>query len=83
MDATLGQDPQLNTHSDGFDGALRHGGGYGHVYYKTAVMLYNLQYVLVILCFWQRCNIILTSGPMPILIQKILDTPSLTSQALI
>lgn len=46
MDATLGQDPQLNTHSDGFDGALRHGGGYGHVYYKTAVMLYNLQYVL-------------------------------------
>lgn len=45
-DATLGNDPQLNTHSDGFDGALRHGGGYGHVYYKTAAMLYNLQYVL-------------------------------------
>jgi len=45
-DATLGNDAQLNTHSDGFDGALRHGGGYGHVYYKTAAMLYNLQYVL-------------------------------------
>ena len=37
MDATLGQDPQLNTHSDGFDGALRHGGGYGHVH-KTAAL---------------------------------------------
>jgi hypothetical protein len=45
-DATLNRDPQLNTHSDGFDGALGHGGGYGHVYYKTAAMLYNLQYVL-------------------------------------
>lgn len=45
-DAALQRDPALNTHSDGFDGALRHGGGYGHVYYKTATMLYNLQYVL-------------------------------------
>lgn len=45
-DAVLGNDPQLNTHSDGFHGAIRHGGGYGHVYYKTAAMLYNLQYVL-------------------------------------
>lgn len=45
-DAILGNDPQLNTHSDGFHGAIRHGGGYGHVYYKTAAMLYNLQYVL-------------------------------------
>jgi len=36
----------LNTHSDDFGGALRHGGGYGNVYYKTATMLYNLQYVL-------------------------------------
>ncbi len=45
-DAVLGNDPQLNTHSDGFNGAIRHGGGYGHVYSKTAVMLYNLQYVL-------------------------------------
>ena len=45
-DATLNRDPQLNTHSDGFHGALGHGGGYGHVYYKTAAMLYNLQYTL-------------------------------------
>ena len=36
----------LNTHSDGFNGALRHGGGYRQVYYKTGTMLYNLQYVL-------------------------------------
>jgi len=36
----------LNTHSDDFNGALRHGGGYRQVYYKTATMLYNLQYVL-------------------------------------
>ena len=27
-------------------GALGHGGGYRHVYYKTAAILYNLQYVL-------------------------------------
>ncbi len=45
-DAAVYKDPPLNTHSDGFHGALRHGGGYGHVYYKTATMLYNLQYVL-------------------------------------
>lgn len=36
----------LNTHSDDFHNALNHGGGYGTVYYKTANMLYNLQYVL-------------------------------------
>jgi aminopeptidase N len=36
----------LNTHSDDFHGALGQGGGYGAVYYKTASMLYNLQYVL-------------------------------------
>ena len=36
----------LSTHSDDFAGALRHGGGYGMVYYKTATMLYNLEYVL-------------------------------------
>ena len=41
------EDPPLNTHSSDFDGgSLRHGGGYGQVYSKTAVMLYNLQYVL-------------------------------------
>ena len=36
----------LNTHSDDFHSALGQGGGYGTVYYKTASMLYNLQYVL-------------------------------------
>jgi hypothetical protein len=36
----------LNTHSSMFNSALRHGGGYGAVYTKTATMLYNLQYVL-------------------------------------
>ena len=45
-DAINHDDPQLNTHSDDFNSALNHGGGYGHVYYKTATMLYNLQYVL-------------------------------------
>ncbi|GIV33058.1 MAG: hypothetical protein KatS3mg031_0593 [Chitinophagales bacterium] len=45
-DAIREKDAFLNTHSDGFQGALRHGGGYRHVYNKTAVMLYNLQYVL-------------------------------------
>ena len=41
------ESPALNTHSSDFDGgSLRHGGGYGQVYSKTAVMLYNLQYVL-------------------------------------
>lgn len=45
-DAIHGEDAPLNTHSDAFNGAVRHGGGYRHVYYKTAVMLYNLQYVL-------------------------------------
>jgi Peptidase family M1 domain len=36
----------IDNHSDMFNGALRHGGGYGQVYSKTATMLYNLQYVL-------------------------------------
>lgn len=45
-DATKNNDPVISTHSDCFNGALRHGGGYRHVYYKTAAMLYNLQYVL-------------------------------------
>jgi aminopeptidase N len=40
------RDGFLNTHSDGFSGALGHEGGYRMVYYKTATMLYNLQYVL-------------------------------------
>ncbi|NUM31573.1 MAG: M1 family peptidase [Bacteroidetes bacterium] len=37
---------RLNIHSDHFKSAERHGGGYSQVYYKTATMLYNLQYVL-------------------------------------
>ncbi len=40
------KDMSLNTHSDDFNGALRHDGGYGLVYYKTATMLKNLEYVL-------------------------------------
>jgi len=36
----------LSTHSDHFNSADRHGGGYGQVYFKTATMLYNLEYVL-------------------------------------
>lgn len=45
-DAVRDQLPQINTHSDEFGYARGYGMGYGHVYYKTAVMLYNLQYVL-------------------------------------
>jgi len=36
----------LNTHSDDFNGGIRHAGGYGQVYTKTAAMLKNLEYVL-------------------------------------
>lgn len=46
IDALQDKDPQLNTHSDDFNNALDHGGGYRQVYYKTATMLNNLQYVL-------------------------------------
>jgi aminopeptidase N len=46
VDAMIDEDPSINTHSDGFNGALGQGGGYRHVYSKTATMLYNLQYVL-------------------------------------
>jgi Peptidase family M1 domain len=45
-DAIENDTKQLNTHSDDFEGALGQGGGYKEVYYKTATMLYNLQYVL-------------------------------------
>ncbi len=45
-DAIRKKDPILATHSDHFNNALRHGGGYRHVYSKTATMLYNLRYVL-------------------------------------
>lgn len=44
--ATSDNSARLNIHSDHFNSAARHGGGYGQVYYKTATMLYNLQYVL-------------------------------------
>lgn len=46
MDAINDNDETINQHSDGFNGAVNHGGGYRHVYYKTATMLWNLQYVL-------------------------------------
>ncbi|HUM48095.1 MAG TPA: M1 family metallopeptidase, partial [Chitinophagales bacterium] len=45
-DAAKGTDESINQHSDAFNGALGHGGGYRHVYYKAATMLLNLQYVL-------------------------------------
>jgi len=46
LDANNKIDPALNTHSDDFNSALNHDGGYGHVYFKTATMLNNLEYVL-------------------------------------
>ncbi|MBL7965027.1 MAG: M1 family metallopeptidase [Flavobacteriales bacterium] len=45
-DAVRDELPPINVHSDEFDHVSGLGGGYGHVYYKTATMLYNLQYVL-------------------------------------
>lgn len=39
-------DGYINTHSDMFNSALGHGGGYSMVYRKTATMLYNLQLIL-------------------------------------
>lgn len=45
-DAVKGAETNINVHSDGYGGALRHGGGYRQVYFKTATMLYNLQYTL-------------------------------------
>ncbi len=45
--ARLGfKDVTLNTQSDDFSSAIGHDGGYGQVYFKTATMLYNLQYTL-------------------------------------
>lgn len=43
---TRGEEATLNTHSDDFNGGIRHAGGYSAVYYKTATMLKNLEYVL-------------------------------------
>ncbi len=45
-DAMRHLDKPLNTHSHDFHNALGHENGYSHVYYKTATMLYNLQYLL-------------------------------------
>ncbi|MCD6017781.1 MAG: hypothetical protein K0S53_902 [Bacteroidetes bacterium] len=41
-----GEEVTLNTHSDDYNGGIRHGGGYSAVYTKTAAMLKNLEYVL-------------------------------------
>lgn len=46
MDEVNQNEVALNTHSDDFNSGLNHGGGYREVYFKTASMLYNLQYVL-------------------------------------
>ncbi len=45
-DAVRDEVPPINVHSDEFGHVQGRGRGYSHVYYKTAVMLYNLQYVL-------------------------------------
>lgn len=46
VDALNQDELPLNTHSNDFHDALGHEGGYRQVYYKTASMLYNLQYTL-------------------------------------
>jgi aminopeptidase N len=46
FDALNKEELPLNTHSNDFHNALGHEGGYRGVYYKTASMLYNLQYTL-------------------------------------
>ena len=43
---TKNEEVSLNTHADDFNGGIRHGGGYGQSYTKTAAMLKNLEYVL-------------------------------------
>jgi len=45
-EAVKGRDGFINTHSDNFNSALGHGGGYSMVYRKAGVMLFALQYVL-------------------------------------
>jgi hypothetical protein len=45
-DAARNVETNINVHSDMYNGGIRHNGGYRQVYSKTAVMLYNLQYVL-------------------------------------
>ena len=46
IDALNQDETPINTHSDDFNNALNHNGGYREVYFKTASMLYNLQYTL-------------------------------------
>ncbi len=43
---TKNEEVTLNTHGDDYNGGIRHGGGYGQSYTKTAAMLKNLEYVL-------------------------------------
>lgn len=43
---TKNEEVTLNTHADDYNGGIRHGGGYGQSYTKTAAMLKNLEYVL-------------------------------------
>jgi len=43
---TKNEEVALNTHADDFNGAIRHGGGYGQSYTKMAAMLKNMEYVL-------------------------------------
>ena len=43
---TRNEEVTLNTHADDFNGGIRHGGGYGQSYTKTAAMLKNMEYVL-------------------------------------
>ncbi len=45
-DAAKNIETNMNTHSDMYNGAVAKGGGYRNVYFKTATMLYNLQYTL-------------------------------------
>ena len=45
-DACKNVETNMSTHSDMYNGAVGHGGGYRNVYMKTATMLYNMQYVL-------------------------------------
>ncbi|PZF75018.1 M1 family metallopeptidase [Taibaiella soli] len=45
-DALNQTETPINTHSNDFNDALGHEGGYRQVYFKTATMLYNLQYTL-------------------------------------
>ncbi len=45
-DICKNNETSMSTHSDMYNGAVGHGGGYRNVYMKTATMLYNLQYTL-------------------------------------